>query len=113
MCPITAPRRTSTSARESPTLTTATIVKLTHGGVTRNVIDRPGTPAPAGFNNDGFNGSQQPRCFSTMKASAEPLKPSTSRAASSPPSYTPNQSLGGVSGFDGQDRFGVWTLDRF
>jgi len=85
------------------------IVRLTHNGVTRTLIDRPGyTGTGFGFDNNGFDGYLPASPLLDDEGTGGPIESrNVAAGVTSPPSYTPNQTL---AGFDGQDRFGVWTL---
>ncbi|MCA9310304.1 MAG: IPT/TIG domain-containing protein, partial [Phycisphaerales bacterium] len=81
------------------------IVRLTHNGVTRTLVDRPGrTSSGFGFDNDGFS------IWLDDQGAGGPIEnlDSGGPAVVSPPSYVPNQSL---SAFNGQSRTGTWTLE--
>ena len=85
------------------------IVKLTHNGVTRTVIDRPGrTTTGFGFNNDGFDGYLPTAPLLDDEGTGGAIENiNVAAGVTSPPSYTPNETL---AGFDGQDRVVAWTL---
>ena len=78
------------------------VVKLSHGGITRTLIDQPGVPVSIyGCSSDDID------CTLDDEASA----PVENACASTPPAITgdlrPNESL---SSFDGQNMSGAWTL---
>jgi len=85
------------------------IVKLTHNGITQEMINRPGyTGTGSGFNNDGFDGYLPAAPLLDDEGTGGTIEArNVAAGVTSPPSFTPNQPL---SGFDGQDRFGPWTL---
>ncbi|MBX3396155.1 MAG: proprotein convertase P-domain-containing protein [Phycisphaerae bacterium] len=83
-------------------------VNITHNGVTRSVIQRIGSPAISAFgclqnninvrlDDEGTGGPIENACSGGV---GTPLP-------TSPPSFTPNQTL---SAFDGMDAAGTWTI---
>ncbi|MFQ5430658.1 MAG: proprotein convertase P-domain-containing protein [Phycisphaerae bacterium] len=82
------------------------IVRLSHGGTTVVVIDRPGyTGSGFGFGDDGFSNI----LLDDEGAGGSIENASTGGPAlTSPPSYVPNNPL---SAFDGMQQSGVWTIE--
>ena len=79
-------------------------VRLSHGGTTVVLIDRPGyIDSDSGFDNDGFNVTLDDE--GTGGAIEDVDSPA---GVVSPPSFTPNEAL---SAFDGMDLAGDWTIE--
>jgi subtilisin-like proprotein convertase family protein len=77
-------------------------VKLTHNGTTVTLIDRPGVPGrDAGFNNDGFD-------VLLDDAASAAIESYNSGGPTVVGTYRPN---GLLSAFNGQDAYGLWTLN--
>ncbi len=79
-------------------------VRLSHGGTTVVLIDRPGyTGSGSGFDNDGFNIT-----LDDEGAGGSIENVDSPAGVISPPSYVPNEAL---SAFDGMDMAGDWTIE--
>ncbi len=80
------------------------IVRLSHGGTTVTVVDRPGYSGSGfGFDNNGLNIILDDEGDGGLIEDVD--SPS---GVISPPSYVPNNPL---SAFDGMDRSGTWTIE--
>jgi len=77
-------------------------ITLQHGATTRTLVDRPGyTGSGFGCEADNYNNIQL-----SDEGSAD-IESRCIHNLTSPPNYTPNQSL---SPFDGQNALGAWTI---
>ncbi|MFQ5462293.1 MAG: S8 family serine peptidase, partial [Phycisphaerae bacterium] len=78
-------------------------VTVSHLGTTVTVIDRPGVPASSfGCSNDNFSG-----IILDDEGTGGAIESQCATNLSSPPNYTPEQSL---SAFDGMDSAGAWVI---